>query len=882
MKRLRTWFLRIAGLIPNSKRERELADEIDSHLQMHIDDNMRAGMTLEEARRNALLKFGGMDAAVQSYREQSTVPFIESLAQDLRFALRQLRKNSGFTCTAILVLALGMGAGIAIFAFVDAALIKPLPYPNPTRLVEVTETNAHFTQANLSYFDYLDWKKLNQVFISLEVYNSSGYLLTTPTRAIPVHGARVSDGFFRVLGIAPALGRDFFSGEDLPSAPRSVILSYSAWQQRFSGRRDVIGQSVTLSGLPYTIIGVLPEDFQFAPRGATEFWTTLHGESGCETRRSCHNLNGIARLKDGVTVEGALANAQAIAKQLEAEYPDSNRGRSARVAPLSGLIVGDVRPILLLLLAGAGLLLLIACVNVSSLLLVRSENRKREIAVRGALGASPARLVRQFTTEGVVLVLAGSLFGALAASGSMRILLRLIPEDMMSNMPYLRGLGFNLHVLTFSAAVAMLAALLFSFTPLMRLPLTEMRQGLTEGGRTSAGTLWRRMGSNLVVVELAVAVVLLAGAGLLGKSFYRLLHVDLGFQPDHLATVMLQVPPTTYDKDEKLVALSRQVIARVAGIPGVESVGAVDLMPVSYNGNTDWIRFVGKPYNGQHNEVNQRYVTPAFFPTLQAKLLRGRFFTDAEDASKPRVVIINQALARQYFPGEDPIGKQIGDTTLTPESIKEIIGIVDDVHEGALDAEVWPAVYYAFNQTPDKGFSLVARTSQEPESLLPEIDRAIRQIDPGIGTSEEATMIQRINDSPTAYLHRSSAWIVGGFASLALLLGIVGLYGVIAYSVGQRTREIGVRIALGAQRGSVYHLVLSEAGWLTAAGTTIGLVCSVGAATLMRKMLFGTSSWDLPTLSCVAVVLGVCALLASYIPARRAASVNPVEALRAE
>ncbi|HEY6292856.1 MAG TPA: ABC transporter permease [Terriglobia bacterium] len=880
--RLRQAMNRLRAFFRKEPLDHELDTEMASHLELAIEENMRRGLSLEEARRQTLIRFGGVEQAKEQHRQARGLPALDILLQDLRFAFRQLRKNPGFTGTAILILALGIGATVAIFAFADAALIKPLPYPNPARLVGVTESVALFPRANLSYPDYFDWKRLNKVFSSMDVWSGTGYLLRTPSGTQPVLATRVSDGFFRTLGIVPMLGRDFYSGEDLPDAPHTLMLSYRAWQKWFGGRHDVIGQAVTLSGVSYTVIGVLPREFQFAPRGDAAFWTTLHASGSCDLRRSCHSLDGIARLKDGVSVQTALADMTSIAAELERQYPDSNRGQGASVVPLAEVIVGDIRPILLVLLGGAGLLLLIACVNVTSLLLARSESRKREIAVRGALGASRARLVRQFATEGLVLVVAGSVLGLLSAGWAMQLLTRLIPPYMMAGMPYLQDLGLNFHIVAFACAIALVTAVLFAITPTLRVSLSEVREGLAEGGRGSAGTLWRRFGSNLVVVELAIAMVLLVGAGLLGKSFYRLLHVDLGFQPDHLATLQVAVPQVSYGKDEQVVALGRQIVSRVASLPGIKSAGIASRIPLSGNGNTDWIRFVGRPYNGTHNEVNERQVSSAYFTTLQARLLRGRFFTDAEDASKPNVTVINQAFKRKYFPGEDPIGKRFGDTDLSPKSIKEIIGVVDDIREGSLDSEVWPAEYLPFDQSPDTFFAVVARTSQAEASVLPALVSAIHEIDPGIGTASEQTMTERADDSQTAYLHRSSAWLVGGFAALALLLCVVGLYGVIAYSVSQRTREIGVRMALGAERRTVYQLVLKEAGWLIALGIVIGLVCSVAAAALMRGMLFGTEAWDAPTLAAVAAVLAISALLASFIPARRAASVDPVEALRAE
>jgi predicted permease len=874
--------LRLAGMLPNARRERELSDEIESHLQMHVDDNVRSGMTPELARRNAVLKLGGVEPTKEAWRERSTIPVLEHLLQDGRYAIRQLRQHMGFTGTAILTLALGTGASVAIFAFVDAALLKPLPYQDSPRLVGVFETVALFPQSALSYPDYLDWKRLNNVMSSMDVFGQRGFRLTTEAGAQPVRGARVSDGFFHTLGVNPVLGRDFHAGEDLPSAPRTVVLSYGAWQTRYGGSRHVLGQKVLLNGDPMVVIGVLPQDFHFAPAEPSEFWTTLHASSECDLRRSCHTLFGVGRLKGGVSVEAALADVKSIAQRLEAQYPDSNRGQGAALLPLSEVIVGSIRPTLLLLLGGAGLLLLIASVNVVGLLLVRSESRKREVAVRSAMGASSARLISQFVTEGVVLSFAGSLIGLAAAQWAMQLLTRLIPTDMITAMPFMQGLQLNVRVVSFAGVIALLAAVLFSVTPTLRLSSSQIRQGLAEGTRGSAGTIWRRLGSKLVVVELAMAMVLLVCAGLLGKSLYRLLRVDLGLEPEHLVTMQVAAPLSDYGKDEQAIALVREVVRRAEGLPGVDSVGiAVNGLPVGGNGNTTWFRVLGRPWHGEHNESPERDVSPGYFTTLGAKLLRGRYFTEGEDGSKPRVAVINQALAKQHFPGEDPLGKHLSYLSDPPVPI-EIVGIVEDIREGPLDAVIPPVLYIPFNQSTGNNLGVVVRTSQADASLLPPLADTIRQINPDIVIYAAETMSTRINDSQSAYLKRSSAWLVGGFAALALFLGVIGLYGVIAYSVSQRTREIGVRIALGAERGSVYELILGEAGRLIAIGIVTGLACSVAAATLLRGLLFGVRSWDVPTLASVAAVLGTSALLASYVPARRAASIDPVEALRTE
>ena len=878
MRLLNVLRLRLRSLFARTRIERELDEELRYHLERQIETDIAAGMDPDAARR----AIAGVEQRKEECRDARGLDLLDNLAGDLRFALRQLRKSPAFTVTAVVMIGLGMGASLAIFGLVDAALIKPLPYLDPQKLVNVTERTAQIPRANLSYQDYLDWKRLNTVFSSLDVHNGRGYMLKTPTGTELVVGARVSDGFFRTLGVAPALGRDFRTGEDLPEAPPTVILSHAAWQKRFGARADAIGQSITLSAIPHTIIGVLPQDFQFAPRGAPELWTTLRPSGGCDASRGCHNLGGVGRLKEGVSIETARAAMESIAKQLEAQYPDTNRDQGASVMSLSDLMVGDIRPVLLVLLGGAGLLLLIACVNVASLVLVRSETRRRELAVRSALGASKGRLIRQFLTESLVLVTIGTALGAAVSQWLMQLLVGLIPAQMMTSMPFLAGAGLNVRVVACAGAIALVATMVCSLAPVLRLSGSGMRAGMAEGERGSSGNTWHRLGFKLVVLELATAMVLLVGAGLLGKSLYRLLNVDLGFEPNHLATIQVAVPRSSYPSNEQLITIAKQIVDRIGSLPGVESTGLASVIPVSFNGNTDWIRFVGRPYNGEHNEVNQREVSSRYLQTLGATLVRGRYFTEADDASQPRVVIINQALARRYFPGEDPIGKKFGNTSLAPESIKEVVGIVGDIREGQLDSEIWPAVYYPFNQSSDSSFTLVVRTAQSERSILPLLASSIARLDPEIGTVRDITMSDRITDSPVAYLRRSSVWLLGGFAALALLLGIVGLYGVIAYTVSQRRREIGVRLALGAQRGSVYQLVLGEAGRLTAIGIAAGLACSIVGATLMRNLLFGTPPWDVPTLAGVAAVLGVSSLVASYIPARRAAAVDPVEALRAE
>jgi predicted permease len=873
------FFRKLRLLVGRNKFRDELSEEMEFHRaaaeQAFVDD----GMTAEAARCAARAQFG--NATRLNEQSHELIGFtLETVVQDLRFALRQLRKNPGFAATAILILAMGLCANVAIFAFLDAALLKPLPYQNPTRLVGLFESTPLGAQFHLSYLDYLDWKRMNTVFSSVEAYDNNPLAMRTTAGVEQVDGAIVSDGFFRTLGVAPVLGRDFRRGEDLAGAAHLVMLSYATWQNRYGGHRDVVGRSVTLGNLSYTIIGVLPRGFHFAPAGPVEFWTTLH-MSPDPNGRGEHGIAGIARLKDGVPIATASAAMSWIARQLSRQYPDADEGRGATVLPLTEVIIGDLRPILLLLWTGSALLLLIACVNVSSLLLVRCASRRPEISLRMAVGASAGRLIRQFVTEGLTLVVIASVMGVSTSYAAMHLLTRLIPANLLINMPYLEGLGWNVRVVLFSLATALAMAVLFSLMPSFHFLMSKGRMGLTEGNRSAAGTVWRHLGANLVVVELSMAMVLMVAAGLLGKSFVRLLHTDIGMKPFGLAMVRLRVPQFAYPKDEQIVALAHQLMDRVRGFSGVQSVAVTHQMPVdSTGGGSTSFLIMGRGTHSEGNEANARQVSAGYFETLQARLLRGRYFRAWEDASKPRVMIINQAFARRYFPGEDPIGKEIRFDLSEP--VIEIVGMVDDIKEGPLDKAVHPAIYTPFDQGAEGNFYVVVRTGQEPQAVLQTLVATIHQIGPAVMTSHAETMTERIDQSESASLHRSSAWVVGGFAGMALVLGVVGLYGVIAYSVSQRTREIGVRMALGAQRNVISGMVLREAMRLIVIGIAAGVAASLATAGLLRPLLFGIQPWDWTTLAAVAVILGMAAMLASYLPAHRAASVNPVDALRAE
>ncbi|HEX4229786.1 MAG TPA: ABC transporter permease [Bryobacteraceae bacterium] len=875
--------LRFRSLFSRKRVEQELDEELRYHLEREIDARVLAGIMPEDARYAALQSIRDVEQRKEECRDMRRMNVIDNLARDFRYTVRRFRKNPVFACTAIFVLALGISATVAIFGFVEAALIKPLPYREQSRLVAVFESSPGAPRSWLSYLDFVDWKKLNRVFSSIDAYALNGsFTMSSVTGAEQVPGTRVSAGFFQTLGVQPVLGRDFRAGEDAAGAPRTVIISYSAWHKRFGGKRDVLGRSLTLNGNTATVIGVLPRDFQFAPYGGAEFWATLRASDSCEQHRGCHNLITIARLRDGVSMETASADMRSVAQQLRRQYPDTNRDfGGANLVPLRDFIIGDVRPILLVLLSGAILLLLMAGVNVTTLLLSRSDKRQREIAVRGALGASSSRLFHQFATEGFVLAAIGGAVGLVFSEWGIRLLTGLVPAEKMESMPYLRGLGLNGPTVALACGISLVAGVMFSIVPIARTSLSEMIESLKEGARGSAGTTWRRFGSGLVVIEVALAMVLMVSAGLLGQSLYQLLHLDLGFKPDHLAYFQTSWAPGRYETDEQTVVVERRMVDRISTLPDVVSVSTSTAPPIDSAWGTASFHIVGQPNHKENNEVINRQVSADYFRTLQARLWEGRYFKEDENASKPPVVIINRTLANKYFRSEDPIGKQIY-YDWEPQSAMQVVGVVDDIKEGPLEDPNWAALYVPNDQRPVGWPAILVRTSQPPESLFPRIAAAIHSVDPFITVSGEETMTERINQSPSAYLHRSAAWLVGIFAGAALLLGVVGFYGVVAYSVGQRTREIGVRMALGAERNAVYRLVLGEAGRLTAVGIVIGIAGSLGAAILLRTLLFGVQPWDAPTLVGVAVLLGISSILASYIPARRAASVNPVEALRVE
>jgi len=808
---------------------------------------------------------------------------VDGFLQDIQYGVRVLLRRPSFTIVALLVLTLAIGANVTIFTFIDTALLRPLPYRNPEQLVKIWDSRQSevYSRFEASYPDYLDWKQQNQAFTSLAAYSGGGNGILAGTNGpqmIPV--GRVSDNFFQTLGVSPLLGRAFQNGEDLASSPRYAVLSYGFWQRRFGGSPDILGQSLTINSTPRTIIGVLPKSFHFAPIGEADVYLTLHATGGLQTRRNLHWLHPFGRLKPGVSLEQAQGMMNALAATLEKQYPDSNKELRTVVVPLTELITGQIKPILMVLLAAVGLLLLIACANIANLLLARLTTRTKEFAIRSALGARRWRVIRQLIVEGTLLAAAGTAAGILFALIATRWMIHTLPKQALQSMPYLKDASVEPRILLFAAGVGLLTALLFSLPPALRLS-APLNNALKEGGQQSVAVSWRRVGSMLVVAEVAISAVLLLGSGLLLKSLYKLLTVDTGFNVSRLTTFYVFPDSRRYDEDPQANLLHDKLLDAIRAVPGVSNVGVTSTPPV-VGGNTSLFRVVGAPQTPLPYEANSRDIDPGYFSTLQAKLKAGRYFDERDNVDAPKVVIINETLAKIAFGTDDPVGKQIVFTYSPQEKPRQVVGVVSDVHEGELTVAEKPAIYAPFAQGPNNIFAVVVRSDLDQAALRQALESAVHQVDPGIVLFQMQTMEDLIAQSPAAVMHRYPAWLVSIFGVSALLLGLVGLYGVVSYSVSQRTREIGVRMALGAPRSKVLRLILGNGMRLAVIGIAAGTVAGVLAGYSLRSVLFGVRPWDIATLAVVAGILTAVCVLASYVPAFRASRLDPVKALRYE
>lgn len=809
---------------------------------------------------------------------------MESFWQDLRYGMRALAKKPGFTIIAFLTLAIGIGANTAIFTVVDAALLRPLPYKESDRLVHLWESTPQqeFGRREASYPDYLDWRDQNSVFTGVAGYNRRSLTLTGAEVPELLQAGRVTANFFSVLGVEPSLGRTFSPGEDARGAPLTVVLSHAAWQRRFGGNTGVLGQSLTFGNTAATIIGVLPANFQFAPVGDVEIWIPLQPTNNEASRRFMHGTNVIARLKEGVGVEEAGTGMSLIAAQIEQNHHDSHAGTGIILVPLREQIVGEIRPILLVLLAAVAFVLLIACANVANLMLTRATARQKEMAIRQALGASRWRLIRQLLTESLALAIAGGCGGLLLAVWGIDLLVAGIPAAQMNLMPYLNRLSINATVLIFTTLLTLVTGIVFGLAPAFQGSRLALQESLKEGGRTAQAGARSGLRNLLVVSEIAMALVMLAGAGLMARSLLNLSRVDPGFNPENVVAMQLSINPVKYPDNNQAIAFQEQMLAEVGSLPGVKGAATADILPL-VGGNTTRFIVEGRPAPppGEEIEANTRDVSNNYFQVMEVPLVAGRYFDGRDKADSPPVLIINQTLARRLFPDENPVGRRLVFPSFQLPPF-EIVGVVADINEGELDAPAKAVVYGPFSQSPGRFFSLVVRSASNPASLVSSVQGKVRDLDRDVLIYNVTTLERLIADTPAAFVRRYPAFLIGVFAAVAVLLAAIGIYGVIAYSVSQRTHEIGVRMALGARKRDIIKLVVGQGLALTLAGVAIGLGGALALTRFLTSLLFGVTATDPLIFASIPLVILVVALAACYIPARRATKVDPMIALRYE
>lgn len=834
---------------------------------------------------------------------------MNKLLQDLRYAVRTMRKRPGFTLIAVMTLALGIGGSTAIFTVVDAGLLRGLPYKSADRLYHIWENTPQkeFPQREFSYPDYQDYQQ-NQVFEEIGAYTGGGGIMSGRGEPERVFAPMASANFFKVLGVDPVLGRVFQAGEDKRGAARVVVLTYGMWQRRFGGDANVIGQGLTINGEGYEVIGVLPANFQFALRTA-DVWRPYQPTDNQLTRRFMHGTNLIGRLKPGISPEQAQSELAVIAKRIEQEHQQSHAGTGVKLVPLQEQFVGQVRPILLVLLAAVGFVLLIACANVASLLLTRSLSRQKEIAIRAALGANRWRVVRQMLTESVLLSLVGGAAGVLIAYWGVDALVATLPDTQLNALPFLKSLRIDSNILLFSLGLSLLTGIIFGLAPAIQSSRPDLNEVLKEGGRTTGGGARHRLRSVLVTTEIALAVVLLVGAGLMMKSLLRLLQSNIGFNAQNVLTMTVAVPPSKYTDAARQNDFFDRLQQRVQSLPGVIGSGTVNILPLQ-GGNTTRFIVEGDPVPppGQEIEANTRVVSESYFQTLGVPLVGGRMFDSRDSANAnpapaaspapaarpavnanpaatvpntPGVVIIGKSAADKIFPGRDPVGRKIVYPAVQGLS-DVIVGVISDVKIGGLDDPIRPVLYYPFRRFAGTGTNLVVRTTADPTTLAGAIRSETRDLEPDVALFNMRSMEQVIDESPAAFLRRFPAMLIGIFAVVALLLASIGIYGVVSYSVSQQTHYIGVRMALGAQTSDIVKMVLRQGLGLTLAGIAIGVVAALALMRLLSSLLFEVRTTDLTTFAVVTGTLFVVALIACYIPARRATRVDPLLALRYE
>jgi predicted permease len=888
--RLRSW---AHALLNRSGTESEMDAELRSHIAAYAEDLVRTGVPQQEAMRQARMEFGGIESVKEECRESRGVSFIETLLQDIRFGLRMLHKSPGFTVVAVLTLALGIGANTSLFSVVNGVLLNPLPYPHPDQVVIASNTSSTLPETWISYPDFLDWVRDNHSFSSLAAYESLvSFNLLGQGEPERISVTEISSGFFPTLGVTPVLGRNLSPAEDQLNGPPAVILSGGFWKTKFGGLADIVGKAINLNGTDYTVVGVLPENFYFCCENISFRLSDVYVPLGADKNpwmrdRKFHpGIYAIGRLQPGVTLAQARADMDGIACSLAAAYPDTDKDQGIRVTPLKQVMVRDIRPFLLVLLAAVGFVLLIACVNVANLLLARSTGRVREFAIRAALGASQGRVIRQLLTESVLLAMAGGALGLLLASWGIRAALSMLP----SALPRASDVRMDPHVLLFTLIVSLLAGVLFGLAPALKISQPDLQETLKEGGRGVSGARYRAQGV-FVIIEMALTVVLLVGAGLTIRTLVGLWSVNPGFDPHNVLSFNVGFPPSIASADATQIRASfGQLTDKIAAVPGVQSASLMNAaLPMGdrYDLNF-WIDGQPKPATANSMPLSLWYlVGPDYLKVMKIPLLRGRFLTAQDDANSPGVCVIDEHFSRKYFGNQDPLGKRLNFDLVYKQL--EIVGVVGHVKQFGLDENgrslARAQLYASALQLPDDltkawvsltGYMI--RTQGSPDALAASIRDALRGFNSKAVMFHTETMDSIVARSLAS--RRFGMILLAVFAALALVLASIGLYGVVSYVAGQRAHEIGIRLALGARRSDILKMVLVQGTRLAVTGVAAGLVVAAGLTRLMAKILYGVSATDPLTFTVVAVILTLVALAACYIPARRAMRVDPMIALR--
>ena len=883
MRSVRAWISRVFGAFGSSQADRAFNAELESHLQLHIDDNIRSGMSRAQARRAALIALGGLAQTAEAYRDRRGLPTLAALGRDVRFGMRSLTRRPGFAVAAVVVLALGIGANSIIFTLVNAVVLRPLPFADANRIVRIWQTPPPATFPGIPTFpfspaNFIDWETQNEVFERLAIVRAGRRTLTGRGNPDAVVTVRASADFLPILGLSPSRGRGFTRDDDRAGGPRTALLSEKFFQSRFNGDPAILGQTIHLNRVPHEVIGIVPDAPTFIHR--VQVWVPLAWTPEERAIRDNHNYTAIAKLKPGVSLDRAQADVAAISRRLEAQYPEDNKDWGGVVLPLQKDLVGSARESLLLLLGAVGLVLLIACANLANLMLVHTHGRARELAVRTALGATRGRIVQQLLTEGLLLGVGGGLIGFAGALYGVR----LITAAMGAALPRAGEIHVDGRVLAFTAMVALATGLLAAFIPAWRLTGRQAAAALKTGpsrGHSSSGD--GRVRSLLIVSEVALALMLLIGAGLLIRSLSGLRNVDPGFDPKHVLTATVQLADAKYPNQARRTQFFAEALQRVRVLPGVESAAWIDTLPLQ-GGSTQYVQPEGVPKMRESElpVVALRVASSGYFEAARIPLLAGRDFTDTDTVGSPRVLIVSERTARRFWPGQNPIGKQLTLTMLTDQPA-QVIGLVREVKLGTLDAaeaDSETAVYAPSGQFPYPGSTIFVRTTTDPESFRRVLEGTIHTIDPELPLLDVATMDAVVEESLGQ--RPFAMWLLAAFATLAVVLASVGIYSVLAYTVRQRLREIGIRMALGASSGRVLRVVLFEGMKPTLIGVIVGLALAAMLGGVMRTFLYGVSARDAGTFGAVTALMILVGLAATLLPAYRATRVDPITTLRSE